>query len=64
MFIDSLQCLSSSLDDLDKDLIKDDLKYLSLQFLSVLFDIVRQKEYMKYMDTLENCKEGLSSKAN
>ena len=44
-FIDSFQCLISSLDDLVKKLGKDDSKYLSQKFHSKIFNVFKQKAF-------------------
>ena len=43
MFIDSFQCLSSSLDNLSKDLSKNDLKYLSQESYNDVLHLVKKK---------------------
>ena len=47
-FINSFQCLSSSLESLVKNLIKDDFKYLSQEFDSNVL-IPLSKEYFSLM---------------
>ena len=42
-FIDRFQVISHSLESLDKNLSKDDFKYLSQQFDSKVLDLVKQK---------------------
>ena len=42
-FIDSFQCLSSSLDSLVKNLSKDDFKYLSQEFDNNILGLVKAK---------------------
>ena len=44
-FIDSFQFLSSSLDNLIKNLNKDDFKYLSQEFDNNVLDLAKQKEF-------------------
>ena len=65
-FIDSFQFLSSSLDNLDKDLAKDYFKYLSQEFDNNILDLdlVKQKIFYpyEYMSDFENFKEELPSK--
>ena len=58
--IDSFQFLSSSLDNLVKNLSKDDFKYLSQEFHNNILDLVRQKGF--YMSDFEKFKEELPSK--
>ena len=49
IFTDSFQFLSSSLDNLVKNLIKDDFKHLSQEFYNnKLFDLVKQKGFDHY----------------
>ena len=43
MFIDSFQCLSSSLDNLSKNLSKNDLKYLSQESYNDVLHLVKKK---------------------
>ena len=45
-FIDSFQCLSSSLDSLVKNLGNDDFKYLSQEFDNNVLDLVKQKDFI------------------
>ena len=45
IFIDSFQCLSSSLNDLAKKLGKDDFKYLSQKFHSKVFKVFKLKAF-------------------
>ena len=47
-FIDGFQFLRSSLDSLDKNLNKDDLKYLSQEFDDNVLDVVKQKGFYPY----------------
>ena len=47
-FIDSLQFLSSSLDNLVKNLAKDDFKYLSQEFDNNILDLVKNKGFYPY----------------
>ena len=47
-FIDSFQFLSSSLDSLIKNLVKDDFKYFSQEFDNNVLDPVKQKEFYPY----------------
>ena len=56
--------LSSSLESLLKNLIKDDFKYLSQEFDNDVLDLVKQKGFYTYecMSDFENFKEELSSK--
>ena len=65
-FIDSFQFLSSSLDNLDKNLAKNDFKYLSQEFDNNILDLdlVKQKRFYpyEYMSDFENFKEELPSK--
>ena len=63
-FIDSFQFLSSSLDSLDKNLNKDDFKYLSQEFDNNVLDLVKQKGFYpyEYMCDFEKFKEELPSK--
>ena len=58
-FIDNFQFLSSSLDSLVKNLIKDDFKYLTQEFA-----LVKQKGFYRYeyMSDFEEFKEDLHSK--
>ena len=46
--IDSFQFLSSSLDSLDKNLGKDDFKYLIQEFDNNVLDLVKQKGFSSY----------------
>ena len=65
-FIDNFQFLSSSLDNLDKNLAKNDFKYLSQEFDNNILDLdlVKQKRFYpyEYMSDFENFKEELPSK--
>ena len=63
-FIDGFQFLSSSLDSLVKNLIKDDFKYLSQEFNNNVLDLVRQKGFSpyKYMSYFEKFNEKSLSK--
>ena len=65
-FIDNFQFLSSSLDNLDKNLAKNDFKYLSQEFDNNILDLdlVKQKRFYpyEYMSDFENFKEDLPSK--
>ena len=56
-FIDSLQFLSSSLDNLVKNLAKDDFKYLSQEFDNNILDLVKQNRFYP-----KKFKEELASK--
>ena len=47
-FIDSLQFVSSSLDNLVKNLAKDDFKYLSQEFDNNILDLVKNKGFYSY----------------
>ena len=47
-FIDSFQFLSSSLDNLVKNLNKDYFKYLSQETDNNLLDLVKQKQFYPY----------------
>ena len=47
-FIDSFQFLSSSLDSLVRNLVKDDFKYLSQEFDNKLLDLFKQKVFYPY----------------
>ena len=44
-FIDSYEFLSSSLDSLVNNLVKDDFKYLSQEIENKVLDLVKQKEF-------------------
>ena len=57
-FIDSFQYLSSSLDSLVKNLVKDDFKYLSQEFDNNVLDLAKQKGFYpyKYMSNFEKFK--------
>ena len=65
-FIDNFQFLSSSLDNLDKNLAKNDFKSLSQEFDNNILDLdlVKQKRFYpyEYMSDFENFKEDLPSK--
>ena len=63
-FIESFQFLSSSLDNLVKNLNKDDFKYLSQEFDNNVLDLVKQKGFYpyKYTSDFEKFKEELPSK--
>ena len=63
-FIDNFQFLSSSLDSLVKNLIKDDFKYLTQEFDNNILALVKQKGFYryKYMSDSEEFKEDLHSK--
>ena len=50
-FIESFQFLSSSLDNLVKNLNKDDFKYLSQEFDNNVLDLVKQKGFYPYKYT-------------
>ena len=47
-FIDSFQFLTSSLDNLVKNLNKDDFKYLIQKFYNNVLDLVKQKGFYPY----------------
>ena len=47
-FIDIFQFLSSSLDNLVKNLAKDDFKYLSQDFDNNVLDLLKQKGFYPY----------------
>ena len=47
-FIDSFQFLTSSLDNLVKNLNKDDFKYLIQKFYNNVLDLVEQKGFYPY----------------
>ena len=47
-FIDSFQILSSSLDSLVKNLVKDDFKYLRQELDNNVLDLVKQKGFYPY----------------
>ena len=47
-FIDSSQLLSSSLHSLVKNLVKDDIKYLSQEFDNNVLDPVKQKGFYPF----------------
>ena len=63
-FTDSFQFLSSPLDNLVKNLNKDDFKYLSQQFDNNMLDFVKQKGFYpyEYISDFEKFKEQLPSK--
>ena len=63
-FIDSFQFLSSSLDSLVKNLVKDYFKYLSHKFDDYVLGLVKQKECYpyEYMSDFEKFKKELLSK--
>ena len=63
-FIDSFQFLSSSLDDLVKNLGKNDFRYSSQEFDNNVLDIIEQKRFYthKYMSDFEKFKEELRRK--
>ena len=63
-FIDNFQFLSSSLDSLVKNLIKDDFKYLTQEFDNNILALVKQKGFYgyEYMSDSEEFKEDLNSK--
>ena len=46
VFIDSFQFLSSSLDNLVKNLGKDDFSYLSQEFDICIFDLVNKNDFI------------------
>ena len=60
-FIDSFQCLSSSLDSLVKILDKDDFKYLSQEFDNNVSDLVKSDPY-EYMSDSRRHKNAWPSK--
>ena len=64
--IDSFQFLSSSLDSLDKNLNKDDFKYLSQEFDKNKLYLVKQKEFylFEYMSVLKSLKKNYIAKRN
>ena len=47
-FIDSFQFLSSSLDSVVKNFVKDDFKYVSQEFVNNILDLVNQKGSYPY----------------
>ena len=63
-FIDSYQFLSFSLDNLVKNLGKNDFKYLSKEFNNNVLDLVKQKRFYtpEYMGDFEKFEEQLPSK--
>ena len=63
-FIDSFQFLSSSLDILVKNQVKDDFKYLRQEFDNNVLHLVKQKGVYpyKYLNDFEKFKEELPSK--
>ena len=63
-FIDSFQFLSYSLDNLVKNLAKDDFKYLRQEFDKNVLDLVKQKWFYsyEYMMDFEKFTEQSSSK--
>ena len=63
-FADSFQFLSSPLDNLVKNLNKDDFKYLSQQFDNNMLDFVKQKGFYpyEYISDFEKFKEQLPNK--
>ena len=64
MFIDSFQCLSSSLDSLVKNLIREYFKYLSQEFDNKILDLVKLKGFYpyEYIGDFEKFKEELLCK--
>ena len=64
IFIDSFQFLSSSLNSLVKNLVKNDFKYLSQEFDNNVLDLFKQKGFYPYecMNDFEKCKGELPSK--
>ena len=62
--IDNLQFLSSSLDNLVKNLDKEDFKSLNQEFDNNVLDIVKQKGFYpsEYMSDFENLKENYLGK--
>ena len=48
VFIDSIQFLSSLSDSLAKTLGKNDLKYLSQEFVNNILDLLKQKGFYPY----------------
>ena len=64
--IDNLQFLSSSLDNLVKNLDKEDFKSLNQEFDNNVLDIVKQKGFYpsEYMSDFENLKENYLGKKN
>ena len=63
-FTDSLQFLTSSLDNLVKNLGKDDFKYLSQEFDNNALDLAKNKRFFpyEYMSGFKKFKEQLPSK--
>ena len=63
-FIEIFQFLSSSLDNLVKNLNKDDFKYLSQEFDNTVLDLVKKKGFhpVENMTDFEKFKEKLPSK--
>ena len=63
-FVNSFQFLSSSLDNLVKNLNEDDFKCLSQEFDNNVLYLVKQKGFYPYedMSDFEKFKEGLPSK--
>ena len=55
VFIDSMQCMNSSLDKLGKNLSNKDFKYLIEEFDSKNLELVKQRDFYpcKYMDSFE-----------
>ena len=54
-FIDSFQFLTSSLDNLVKNLNKDDFKYLIQKFYNNVLDLVKQKGLYPFERVLSYC---------
>ena len=63
-FIGNFQFLISSLDDLGKNLSKDDFKYISQEFDNCVLDLDKQKGFYpyEYMSDFEEFNEELPSK--
>ena len=65
MFIDSFQCLSSSLDSLVKNLIREYFKYLSQEFDNKILDLVKLKGFYPYeQGILKSLKKNCFAKKN
>ena len=57
MFIDGFQCLSFSLDNLSKNLSKNDLKYLSQESYNDVLHLVKKKVVLKSLKSNYQAKE-------
>ena len=64
LFVDSIQILNNSLDNLVKNLVKNDFYHLSQEFNSSVLNLLEKKGFFPYdyWDSFKKLREGLPSK--